>query len=202
VEWVWKKSTSVPQPWLCPSSIVRIDLSTLGAEWFLIFPTALPMGVTWQCGESVSQFVMGHLTCEWENFSCAYPIVTKLGDPKKPIDFGGQGHWSELCKILVSPISSSVLVQLLPNLIFVLGILTPKSWLITGINRSKVKVTITDFVKTLWVHFTFKRENFSCACPIVNKLGMYVGCTDPRSLLILGAKVKVIGTDFVKTLQA
>jgi hypothetical protein len=43
------------------------------------------------CDNVGSQSVMGHLTCEQDNFSCTCPIVTKLGmytaygDPNKPI---------------------------------------------------------------------------------------------------------------------
>ena len=45
---------------------------------------------------SVRQTVMGHYTCERNNFSLTCPMVTKLGmyvrygHPKNPIDFGVQ----------------------------------------------------------------------------------------------------------------
>ena len=67
---------------------------------------------------SLTQSVMGHYTCERNNFSLTCPMVTKLGmyvrygHPKNPIDFGvqrskvkGQGHWGQIYKNLASAIT-------------------------------------------------------------------------------------------------
>ena len=54
------------------------------------------LDVTMEGSHSVRQTVMGHYTCEHNNFSLTRPMVTKLGmyvrygHPKNPIDFGMQ----------------------------------------------------------------------------------------------------------------
>ena len=67
--------------WLCHTLNIHLPETP-----DLLFPTA----------QRVSHSVMGHYTCERNNFSLTCPMVTKLGmyvrygHPKNPIDFGVQ----------------------------------------------------------------------------------------------------------------